>query len=257
MTELVNLVNCLVETLKSKPDIVKDIVPMLQQIGAELLTKYEIRVNDLTIEPLRVEPYLYKKDIFEDKFIHCDHDIYGAHQRNRFGKLYIHKGYSGIDIVLSNSEEYAFSFLVKNSRILVDGKIVFPFVKQYGVAKTLKDHKIPFDYDEIALYKKDAPNNAIVFRTIRNGLTNIAERCDFRREDQSKYNDLVISSFIELKEHKSSQYDFEKGYGKEWAVANYIANNNIQATDNNIKELLGYYSSNVKSIVEKNKGLET
>ena len=32
-----------------KPD---DIVPILQKIGAELLTKHEIRVDNITIEPL-------------------------------------------------------------------------------------------------------------------------------------------------------------------------------------------------------------
>ena len=107
-----------------KPD---DIVPILQKIGAELLTKYEIRIGNITIEPLRVEAYLFKETVFEDKFIHHikknKHIYYGPQQRNKFGKLYIHSGYTGVDIVLSNDDNYAFSFLIKNSRVLIGNNI--------------------------------------------------------------------------------------------------------------------------------------
>lgn len=151
----------LIERLNNKSNESEQIQQVLQRIGAELLTKYEIRVKNIIIEPLRVEPYLFIPTIFEDKFIHSENGIYGLHQRNRFGKLYIHKGFSGVDIVLSDSDEYAFSFLIKNSRILIDNKVAFPFVKQDGVAKILKEHGIPNDYDDSALCKKELPNNNI------------------------------------------------------------------------------------------------
>ena len=212
----------LIERLNNKSNESEQIQQVLQRIGAELLTKYEIRVKNIIIEPLRVEPYLFIPTIFEDKFIHSENGIYGLHQRNRFGKLYIHKGFSGVDIVLSDSDEYAFSFLIKNSRILIDNKVAFPFVKQDGVAKILKEHGIPNDYDDSALCKKELPNNTVVFRTIRNGLNRIAERDDFKKEEQNKYNKLMISSFIELKDHTSSQFDFETGYGGDKAVVEYL-----------------------------------
>lgn len=206
-----------------KPD---DIVPILQKIGAELLTKYEIRIGNITIEPLRVEAYLFKETVFEDKFIHHikknKQNYYGPQQRNKFGKLYIHSGYTGVDIVLSNDDNYAFSFLIKNSRVLISNNVTYPFLKQNGVAKVLKDNGIPVDYDEIVLYKKEAPSNSTVFRTIRNGLRNIIEREDFKKTEQNKYNQLLISSFIELNEHTSSQYDFESGYGGDRAVVEYL-----------------------------------
>ena len=203
------------------------IVPILQKIGAELLTKYEIRVGNITIEPLRVEPYLFKEKDFEDKFTHYitgkdKQRYYGPRQRNRFGKLYIHNGFSGVDIVLSDNDDYAFSFLVKNSRVLIDGNVVHPSLKQNGVASVLKNNGIAVDYDEIVLCKKETPNNAIVFRTIRNGLITAAERDDFKKTEQDKYNQLLVSSFIELKEHTSSQYDFETGYGGDRAVVEYL-----------------------------------
>lgn len=219
-----------------------DTVPILQKIGAELLTKYEIRIGNITIEPLRVEPYLFKEVAFEDKFMHSiikenKQRYYGPHQRNRFGKLYIHSGYSGVDIVLSNNDNYAFSFLIKNSRVLINGNVTYPFLKQYGVAAALKGNGIAVDYDEIVLCKKETPNNSIVFRTIRNGLRAIAERDDFKKAEQNKYNQLLISLFIELKEHTSSQYDFESGYGGDKAVVEYLKDYISAHPDTNRNEL--------------------
>lgn len=204
----------------------EDIKKTLLKIGAELLTKYEIRILNIIIEPLRVEPYLFIPSVFEDKFMHhikAENDIiYGPQQRNRYGKLYIHKGFSGVDVVLSDEDEYAFSFLIKNSRILIDNKVVYPFVKQYEVAKILKEHGISINYDNVVLFKKEIPNNTIVFKTIRNGLRKIEERDDFSKSEQNQYNNLMISSFIELKDHTSCQYDFETGYGGDKAVVEYL-----------------------------------
>lgn len=42
------------------------------------------------------------------------------------------------------------------------------------------------------------------------------------KESVEWYNQLLISSFIELKEHTSSQYDFESGYGGDRAVVEYL-----------------------------------
>lgn len=226
LREIRSLVNELVNRLDSKAG--KDIViEYLQKIGAELLKNYEIRIGSITIEPLRVEPYLFKEDTFEDKFIHYiikddKQKYYGPQQRKRFGKLYIHSGYTGVDIVLSDNDNYAFSFLIKNSRVLINNNVIYPFLKQYGVAEVLKNNGIAVDYDEIVLCKKETPNNSIVFRTIRNGIRAIAERDDFPKNEQNKYNQLLISSFIELKEHTSSQYNFESGYGGDSAVVEYL-----------------------------------
>ena len=208
--------------LKNHADKETVIIPLLREIGAKLLTDYEIRVGAITIEPLRVEPYLFKDGAFEDKFIHKDNGIYGARQRNRCGKFYIHSGYSGVDIVLSDGDDYAFSFLIKNSRILLNGQVTYPFVKQIRAASVLKENGIPMDCDEVVLYRKGKPNNSIVFRTIRNGLASIVERKDFSKEQQKQYNQLLIASFIELKEHTSREFDFSTGFGGNRAVVEYL-----------------------------------
>lgn len=226
----------LIKSLETLTDP-KEIEKMLIKIGAELLTKYEIRVKNITIVPLRVEPYLFMPDVFEDKFIHSENGIYGFHQRNRFGKLYIHKGFSGVDIVLSNRKDYAFSFLIKRSRILIDNKEVLPFAKQYGVAKILKDQEVPINYDEFVLFNKKTPIDTIVFKTIRNGLDNIVERLDFNKLEQNRYNNLMISSFIELKEHTSEQHGFATGYGGDRAVVEYLKEYKLLNPDTSIEEL--------------------
>lgn len=59
----------------------------------------------------------------------------------------------------------------------------------------------------------------------------------------------MLASLIEL--NNSSEYDFERGFGKEMMVANYMFENNIPGTDENIKALLGYRSQNVKRIIEE------
>ena len=163
--------------------------------------------------------------------------IYGLMQRNRFGKLYIHSGYSGVDLVLSNNENYAFSFLIKNSRISVDGEIVLPFTKQYGVAGLLKDYGVPIDYDEVVLCAKKVPNKSVVFQTIRNGLLTISERDDFSKEEQDKFSTLLISSFIELKEHTSRQFDFATGYGGDRAVVEYLKKYKKEHPETSVDEL--------------------
>lgn len=244
----------LIKRLETLTDF-EDIKKMLSEIGAELLTKHEIRVNNITIKPLRVEPYFFKPKVFEDKFIHrkeTENGIeYGSCQRNRFGKLYIHKGFTGVDIVLSNSEEYAFSFLIKNSRVLIDNEVKLPFAKQYDVAGVLKDNDIPNDYNEVALYERKSPNDVIVLKTIRNGLTTIAERSDFCKSEQDRYSELMISSFVEFKDHSSLPYVFVKNHGKLDAVAYYLVEHNQKADDDTIIKLLGFRSNEVKQKYEE------
>lgn len=106
VNELTNKLDNVAEDSRADKEVV---IVYLQKIGAEFLKKYEIRIGNITIEPLRVEPYLFKEDAFEDKFTHYivkddKQKYYGPQQRNRFGKLYIHSGYSGVDIVLSDND---------------------------------------------------------------------------------------------------------------------------------------------------------
>ena len=62
----------------------------------------------------------------------------------------------------------------------------------------------------------------IVFHTVRKGLLSIVERSDFSKEEQNQFNTRPIASLVELKDHSSSQFDFEKGYGGDWIIVQYL-----------------------------------
>ena len=102
----------------------KEIVAKLQEIGAELINKYEIKVGNVTIEPLLVEAYYYDKDKFPDDSAHAakeskanTYELARDRQKNHFGELYVHYGTKdGIDVVLSDGEYYL-SYLIKNALI--------------------------------------------------------------------------------------------------------------------------------------------
>ena len=63
----------------------RTLIELVQKAGEKILTHYEIRLGNLTIEPLRVEAYLYKAGCFEDKFVHKgkgkEKEVYGPRQR--------------------------------------------------------------------------------------------------------------------------------------------------------------------------------
>ena len=233
---------------------------LLQDINAMILTQYVIQVKDIVIEPLRVEAYLYVDGRFEDKFIHRPNKKapYGACQRNRFGQLYVHPGYSGVDIVLSLEETYAYSCLIKNSRISVGGKVVEPFAKQYGVAIFLKKIGFQIGDNQVVLKKREHPREDIVFNTVRKGLLSIKERPDFSKAEQNQFNARPIASLIELKEHTSSQFNFETGYGGDWIVVQYlkkVKEENPNITTNQLNQLRKeLYPNGSKNLLEKEFG---
>ena len=55
----------LVGSLEAQTDE-NEIIASLQEIGAKLISDYEIKIKNLTIEPLLVEAYYCKKNIFCD-----------------------------------------------------------------------------------------------------------------------------------------------------------------------------------------------
>lgn len=84
-------------------------VHILQMLGDKLINDCRIEVFGVTIEPLWVEAYCYDKTHFPDYNTHRSRK-----QKNRFGQMYFHeRGYGGVDICLSNSEDFCLSFLLK------------------------------------------------------------------------------------------------------------------------------------------------
>lgn len=93
-------------------------VNFLQEIGKKLLTKYVIKVGDITIKPLWVEAYYSDTNTgFVDEAVHGNEC-----QKNQYGALYFHHKtddqHSGVDICLSCGNYYL-SYLLKYT--LVNG----------------------------------------------------------------------------------------------------------------------------------------
>lgn len=89
MNKLQDLRN-LVDKLEAKT-YSKEIVQTLQEIGAKLINEYDIKVGNLTIEPLLVEAYYYNCDKlhgFQDENCHRQPEQRG---QEHFGTLYFHK----------------------------------------------------------------------------------------------------------------------------------------------------------------------
>ncbi len=220
----------LVKNLEEENNEEKQIA-LLQQIESKLLNEYNIVIEDTVIEPLRLEAYYYP---FKDKYKFNDPCAHKSTKKiNNFGKLYFIEeryGYPGIDLCLSLGNYYL-SFLIKNSRI---GDTYYKQMDLFDRFQGKRDEIETMDVLERVKNKEQ-----IVFKTSRVGL----------KKSKTKFAHALLASVIELE--NSSEYDLERGFGKERMVAKYMFENNIPGTDENIKALLGYRSQNVKKIIEE------
>lgn len=110
----------------------QEIVRRLQKIEEILLNEYEVHIGDVTIEPLLIESYYHHPDYFPDLCVHAatGSKYAQSRQKNNFMKAYIHKPFkTGVDVCLSDSDNFYLSFLIKNARI--NNK----FYTQFGVAE--------------------------------------------------------------------------------------------------------------------------
>lgn len=220
----------LVKNLEEENNEEKQIA-LLQQIESKLLNEYNIVIKDTVIEPLRLEAYYYP---FKDKYKFNDPCAHKSTKKiNNFGKLYFIEeryGYPGMDLCLSLGNYYL-SFLIKNSRI---GDTYYKQMDLFDRFQNKRDEIETMDVLERVKNKEQ-----IVFKTSRVGL----------KKSKTKFAHALLASVIELE--NSSEYDLERGFGKERMVAKYMFENNMHVTDENIKALLGYRSQNVKKIIEE------
>ena len=108
---------------------------MLQKLQAEarlFLTESVLVLNGLSIRPKEIEVYYYRKGIFEDNSVHRN-DL----QKNNKNHFYVHRcgtkssdtykggNYAGIDIVVSDTDDVYFTYLIR-SAIVNDEMVVGP-----------------------------------------------------------------------------------------------------------------------------------
>ncbi|MCI2111639.1 MAG: hypothetical protein LKK13_04785 [Bacilli bacterium] len=114
----------------------KEIVEAIQGINAAILRECLIKIGGCFVKPVWVECYYYrggsmkkdgldesfKNDFGSDPFLWKDGSCHKKpEQRNRFGMLYFHSGGNlnprrgGVDLVLSDKDDFCLSFLVRRS----------------------------------------------------------------------------------------------------------------------------------------------
>lgn len=192
-------------------------IELLQKINEKLLTEYAIKVGSLTIVPLWVEAYYYHEKKFPDVTTHCR-----PNQKNHYEMLYQHAKTEingGIDLCLSDKDDYYLSFLIKYA--LIDGEFYSQEKINGMLIKTGLD--IENQKDVIIEYKRDGE----IFHTQRIGLTN------------EKFKDLKLAS-MPINEIKNYPFD-----NKEKLVKTYLDEWFMAEREKKCKELLGYRSKYV------------
>lgn len=204
-----------------------EIIERLQELGGLLLTDYEIHIGGgEVLHPLWVEAYYYPyktPERFDDPSAHPSPRKLGA-----FGKLYFIEskyGFPGVDICLSLGDYYL-SFLLKRSRM---GE---RFFKQLDLFDHFRERREELEGRVVLRRAAEPRPQSPVFHTSRIGL----------RESRTKFAHALLASVVDLR----NPYNWERGYGKIWTVANYLAEHRLAAEDDIIRELLGVRSEAVK-----------
>lgn len=208
-------------------------IKMLQQICEKLLNEYVIKIGETSIEPMLIEAYYYHSGKFEDTSVHASknsaaqtYELARDRQKNNFGKLYMHYGTKdGIDIVLSRSDDYYLSFLIKNA--LVDGE----WATQCAISKKVcekcnncgecKGCKCKY-YDDIVLESVDSKDWEIVFLP-RKGIKN-----NFANEPIAA---------LPINKIKEQDYEFTPGISRTEIIKKYIKENIQEKDEQELKEL--------------------
>ncbi len=183
----------------------------LQRINEALLKDYQLSCGGwLTVVPKEVEAYYvnrHAKPLFVDANMHCqldpktDEEIRRM-QSGRFGCVYMHrKGLGGMDICLSNSDDFALCFTIKAA--VVNGEEYWsPLKVRNAVLDAICQHEnLPTDKESQLklmqrMNRKDAP--AMLARREEPvwGYVYHLRRRGLRRRD--KHALLPLRSFIDL-----------------------------------------------------------
>lgn len=132
--------------------------------------------------------------------------------------------------------DYYLSFLIKNSYIEDE-----PF-KQMDLYERFKDRWAEIEAKDDILHRI-SDNKETVFHTVRIGLPK--ERLLSKE---------VLASLIKIDmkgANGEALYNWEKGFGKEWTVAEYMRCHPEEDRKAQCKTLIGYNSSNVLKILKE------
>ena len=241
-------IKLLVNQLSIQNDRQEQII-ILQEINTLLLTQYTLKIEDDFIAyPVEIEAYYYSS-LFLDDTVHKS-----ELQKNRFGKFYFHRkgqdrdnkilfSRSGIDICLSDSDEYFFGILIRSARVndeenVINGpqllaQRIYRYICRDETLTSLSEENrsvlMDFERNTIVLHHTTVRSASLLIHSSRIGLNN-----------ESMYSNLHLRSLTDLNISKQKERD----------VLEYMRYNDIVPTPDNIRKILG---SNSNWIIEQMK----
>ena len=222
-------------------------IKIIQEVNTLLLTQYVLKIDDdFIVYPIEIEAYYYGS-LFPDDTVHKS-----ELQKNRFGKLYFHRkgqkrdnkilfSRSGVDICLSENEEYFFGVLIRSARVnneenaingpqLLAQRIYRHICRDVTLTNLSEENSsvlMDFERNTIVLESTTVRSIPLLIHSSRIGLNN-----------ESPYSNLHLRSLTDLNISKQKEKD----------VLEYMRYNGIAPTPDNIRKILG---SNSKWIIQQ------
>lgn len=164
----------------------QEIVKFLQNLEKYILCNYQMRVFDNIVLIKELEIYYKNEGVG-----YIDTTMHGRErQKNNFNKLYLHG--AGIDICLSDSNDYYLSILVRGGVVVgkEDCRTCSPILLYDAVIP----NKANVDNQPPVLEPLETPNNEDVFYAVRYGVRNMTEiqGVPVRQEDK----ELILRAHI-------------------------------------------------------------
>lgn len=221
-----------------------EIVKQLQDEASNFLMHSHIEVNGLQIFPKEIEVYYYKKDEFEDKYVHCN-----ELQQNRHNQFYMHRwgkskddrlkpgNRASVDFCVSQEKDVYYAYLLRSA--VIDGEFVFGPNKVYS-----------------SLVGKICDIENVICSVVENGDQDevdvlFSERVNLREKPNETITEAVINTFrsLELRfvvcddNFRKAKYRY-----KERMVENFLTKNAFAEADKIVyfRQNLGYVSKNIK-----------
>ena len=164
----------------------QEIVKFLQDLEKYILCNYQMRVFDNIVLIKELEIYYKNEGVG-----YIDTTMHGRErQKNNFNKLYLHG--AGIDICLSDSNDYYLSILVRGG--VVVGKEDWRTCSPILLYDAVIPKKANVDNQPPVLEPLETPNNEDVFYAVRYGVRNMTEiqGVPVRQEDK----ELILRAHI-------------------------------------------------------------
>lgn len=164
----------------------QEIVKNLQEMEKFILCNYQMRVFDRIVQMKEIEIY-YKNESIG----YIDTTMHGRErQKNNFNNLYLHG--AGIDICLSDSEDFYLSILIRGG--IVIGKENCRTCTPILLYDAVIPKKANVDNQPPVLEPLETPNNEDIFYAVRYGVRNMTEiqGVPVRQEDK----ELILRAHI-------------------------------------------------------------